>query len=90
MAPCGLHSAGMGTRGGWFGTRLPRPAVAKGPAHARGGAVAVRAQTALIVNTKGGGHANLGINIARQLVAAGHSVTILNDGDKVRRLCRGL
>lgn len=46
-------------------------------------AVSVRADKALIVNTKGGGHAFLGLHLAKKLLSAGHSVTILNDGDKV-------
>ena len=37
----------------------------------------------VIVNTKGGGHAFLGLHLAKRLLAAGHTVTILNDGDKV-------
>jgi hypothetical protein len=31
----------------------------------------------------GGGHAFLGLHLAKQLLSAGHSVTILNDGDQV-------
>lgn len=46
----------------------------------------MRADSALIVNTKGGGHAFLGLHLAKKLLADGHSVTILNDGDQV--LCR--
>ncbi|GAB4816081.1 hypothetical protein N2152v2_003127 [Parachlorella kessleri] len=34
------------------------------------------------VNTKGGGHAFLGLHLARKLLSQGHSVTILNDGDQ--------
>ncbi len=45
--------------------------------------VLVRADSALIVNTKGGGHAFLGLHLAKRLLADGHSVTILNDGDQV-------
>ena len=41
----------------------------------------MRNENALIVNTKGGGHAFLGLHLAKKLVADGHSVTILNDGD---------
>ena len=39
--------------------------------------VLVRADSALIVNTKGGGHAFLGLHLAKKLLAQGHSVTIL-------------
>ena len=46
-------------------------------------ALVVRSDSALIVNTKGGGHAFLGLHLAKRLLAAGHTVTILNDGDKV-------
>lgn len=44
--------------------------------------MSVRADRALIVNTKGGGHAFLGLHLAKRLLADGHSVTILNDGDQ--------
>lgn len=43
----------------------------------------MRADSVLIANTKGGGHAFLGLHLAKKLLAAGHSVTILNDGDPV-------
>ena len=42
-----------------------------------------RADSVLIINTKGGGHAFLGLYLAKELLAAGHKVSILNDGDKV-------
>lgn len=48
----------------------------------RRSAVSVRAGNALIVNTKGGGHAFIGYYLAKELKAKGHSVTIMNDGDK--------
>ncbi len=48
------------------------------------GAVRVHAGKALIVNTKSGGHAFIGLYLARELLAKGHSVTILNEGDQVR------
>ena len=44
----------------------------------------VRADNVLIANTKGGGHAFIGLHLAKQLLDSGHSVTILNDGDEVR------
>ncbi len=46
-------------------------------------AVKVSAEKVLIVNTKGGGHAFIGLHLAKQLIAKGHTVTILNDGDEV-------
>mmetsp|Transcript_28353 Transcript_28353/g.62316 ORF Transcript_28353/g.62316 Transcript_28353/m.62316 type:complete len:556 (+) Transcript_28353:33-1700(+) len=39
---------------------------------------------ALIVNTKGGGHAFIGYYLAKELVAKGYCVTIMNDGDKAK------
>lgn len=44
--------------------------------------LSVRADRALIVNTKGGGHAFLGLHLAKRLLDDGHNVTILNDGDQ--------
>ncbi len=44
----------------------------------------VRADNVLIANTKGGGHAFIGLHLAKQLLDSGHSVTILNDGDEVQ------
>ena len=58
------------------------PASTKSRVHARRVAVSVRADSALIVNTKGGGHAFLGLYLAKKLLADGHSVTILNDGSQ--------
>jgi hypothetical protein len=49
--------------------------------------VKVRAESVLIVNTKGGGHAFIGLHLAKQLADQGHEVTILNDGDEVRTHC---
>ena len=43
-----------------------------------------RAQKVLIVNTKKGGHAFVGLYLATELQKARHTVTILNDGDSVR------
>lgn len=43
--------------------------------------VQVRNDSALIVNTKGGGHAFIGLHLAKKLIADGHKVTIMNDGD---------
>jgi nucleoside-diphosphate-sugar epimerase len=44
--------------------------------------MAARSDSALIINTKGGGHAFLGLHLARRLLKDGHSVSILNDGDE--------
>jgi hypothetical protein len=37
-------------------------------------------------DTQGGGHAFIGLYLAKELLYKGHDVTILNDGDEVR--CR--
>ena len=58
--------------------RRPHAAVSR-----RGVLAGPRADSVLIINTKGGGHAFLGLNLAKELLAAGHKVSILNDGDKV-------
>jgi hypothetical protein len=52
-------------------------------AHAQVSRLIVRADRALIVNTKGGGHAFLGLHLAKKLLADGHKITVLNDGDEV-------
>jgi nucleoside-diphosphate-sugar epimerase len=52
--------------------------------------VQVRADKCLIVNTKGGGHAFIGLYLAKELLAKGHDVTIFNDGDAVSKRSRGL
>lgn len=44
----------------------------------------VRADKCLIVNTKGGGHAFIGLYLAKELVNKGHDVTIFQQGDEVR------
>ncbi|KAL6639552.1 hypothetical protein ACP70R_023282 [Stipagrostis hirtigluma subsp. patula] len=52
---------------------------------ARRGAITVRAQakkSVLIVNTNSGGHAVIGFYFAKELLAAGHSVTVLTVGDE--------
>eukprot|EP00775_Hariotina_reticulata_P006212 gene6211-6448_t len=46
--------------------------------------VRVRADKCLIVNTKGGGHAFIGLYLAKELLAKGHDVTIFNDGDQAK------
>lgn len=45
--------------------------------------VVVRNDNVLIINTKGGGHAFIGLYLARELMKKGHKVSILNDGDPV-------
>ena len=78
------------------------------PRTGRARTLQVRADNALIINTKGksdmkprklsqanlwvwrgyhvagGGHAFIGLYLAKQLLSDGHSVTILNDGSKVK------
>lgn len=44
--------------------------------------MAARSDNALIINTKGGGHAFLGLHLAKALLKGGHKVTIFNDGDE--------
>ena len=65
-----------------LGARRPAAPTAR---PARGAPLLCRADSVLIANTKGGGHAFLGLHLARKLVKDGHSVTILNDGEEVRR-----
>lgn len=62
-----------------------RPAVRATARPARGSPLLCRADSVLIANTKGGGHAFLGLHLARKLVADGHSVTILNDGEESKQ-----
>jgi hypothetical protein len=64
-----------------------RPACAR-RALARTRCVSVNASKALIVNTKGGGHAFIGLHLAKALLARGHQVTIMNDGDQARAAWR--
>lgn len=61
-------------------TRVPRvdPALTR-----RAAAGGIRCEKCLIANTKGGGHAFVGLHLARQLLSAGHDVTLMNDGDQV-------
>eukprot|EP00210_Caulerpa_lentillifera_P008200 g7830.t1 len=42
----------------------------------------VRAENCLIANTKSGGHAFIGIHLARKLMTQGHTVTLMNAGDQ--------
>ncbi|KAI8477102.1 MAG: NAD(P)-binding protein [Monoraphidium minutum] len=54
------------------------------PAASRRTCVRVRADKVCIVNTKGGGHAFIGLHLAKQLISKGHDVTIFNDGDEAK------
>jgi nucleoside-diphosphate-sugar epimerase len=59
---------------------------------ARRGAVRVEAAASmnvLIVNCKGGGHAFIGLHLAKALMAQGHKVTIMNDGDEAKLSAKG-
>jgi hypothetical protein len=69
------------------GTALSPSAAPRRAAAGRCLAVSVRADSCLIVNTKGGGHAFLGLHLAKKLLSDGHQVTILNDGDQVGARC---
>ncbi|KXZ47050.1 hypothetical protein GPECTOR_38g287 [Gonium pectorale] len=44
--------------------------------------VKVNNANVLIANTKGGGHAFIGLYLAKELLKKGHKVTIMNDGDE--------
>ena len=65
-------------------TRRRRRAAA--PAAARRAGITVRAEakkkSVLIVNTSSGGHAVIGFYFAKELLAAGHAVTVLTVGDE--------
>lgn len=65
------------------GQPVAAPARARLSKQSRRACVSVRAENVLIANTKGGGHAFIGLHLAKQLLGAGHSVTIFNDGDPV-------
>jgi hypothetical protein len=69
-----------GRRIGASSSRVKQPRAA-----ARSQTVVVQAKgkKVLIVNTKKGGHAFLGLYLAKRLLGAGLSVTITNDGDPV-------
>lgn len=63
--------------------RRPLRAARPGARASRRPAVSVMNANVLIANTKGGGHAFIGLYLAKDLLAKGHTVTILNDGDEV-------
>lgn len=56
------------------------PAAARSTVSVR--AEAGRSKRVLIVNTNGGGHAVIGFYFAKELLAAGHAVTVLTVGDE--------
>ncbi len=71
--------------------RATRVAGARRPmAGARNRALTVNVRNAnvLIANTKGGGHAFIGLYLAKELLKKGHKVTIMNDGDEVGCACK--
>lgn len=65
------------------GRRVSRGGAARPVAAARSRVCVVRAERVLIVNTKKGGHAFLGLYLAKRLLGKGYGVTIFNDGDPV-------
>ena len=77
---------GYQLRSGSFTSARPVPSQARLAVARQGRSLCtqVRADNVLIANTKGGGHAFIGLHLAKQLLDNGHSVTILNDGDEVR------
>lgn len=78
LQPCNLRSGSFTS--GRPVARSPKLAAAR---LGRSLCASVRADNVLIANTKGGGHAFIGLHLAKQLLGSGHSVTILNDGDEV-------
>jgi hypothetical protein len=64
---------------------FPRAVAARRRAAPRAAVVSVRAEakkSVLIVNTNSGGHAVIGFYFAKELLAAGHAVTVLTVGDE--------
>lgn len=78
LQPCNLRSGSFTS--GRPVARSPRLVITR---TGRSLCAHVRADNVLIANTKGGGHAFIGLYLAKQLLDSGHSVTILNDGDEV-------
>ena len=78
LQPCNLRSGSFTS--GRPVARSPKLVAARS---GRNLCATVRADNVLIANTKGGGHAFIGLHLAKQLLDSGHSVTILNDGDEV-------
>lgn len=52
----------------------------------RATSVLVRADKCVVVNCKSGGHSFIGLYLAKALLAKGHDVTIVNDGDRDKLL----
>ncbi|CAD7703195.1 unnamed protein product [Ostreobium quekettii] len=82
MAPTHLSTATstFAGRPAALSPRQPRSWAPGSRAGSRGGCV--RCERCLIANTKGGGHAFIGLHLAKRLLADGHQVTIMNDGDE--------
>ena len=77
----------MSTSAFFSGRRLGRAgagSAVRPVAASRSHTCVVRAERVLIVNTKKGGHAFLGLYLAKRLLGKGYGVTIFNDGDPVR------
>lgn len=67
------------------GRRLGSPGARQPRAGARRQVVVeAKGKKVMIVNTKKGGHAFLGLYLAKRLLGKGLGVTIFNDGDPVR------
>jgi nucleoside-diphosphate-sugar epimerase len=65
--------------------RLVVPATRRSAANrGRATSVLVRADKCLVVNCKSGGHSFIGLYLAKALIAKGHDVTLLNDGDQAK------
>lgn len=79
-------SSSLASRSSSFRWRSPGPLNRVPPINLpftrRAASVGVWCEKCLIVNTKGGGHAFVGLHLARQLLSAGHKVALMNDGDK--------
>lgn len=83
-------SAAPRQQGGSLGRALRSPSRRAVPARAPKGraAVEVLAAKVLIANTKGGGHSAIGLYLTKELLKDGHTITILNDGDKDKQLSK--
>ncbi len=84
-APVGTRQARSGSFVG--GTQALRTTV---QSRRQSSQLRVVSERVLIANTKGGGHAFIGLHLAQQLLKKGHEVTILNDGEEVGRWRPGL
>lgn len=77
-----MQTAALPQKATFFGAKLSVRNVASQRMTAR--RFVVSNDSCLIINTKGGGHSFLGLYLAKKLIADGHKVTIINDGEKVR------